>query len=382
MAFRFLAFRLVITGIVLLCTLYVGQRVISRLQIESPKSIIVWIFLGLFVVSQIVSAYAYRMYPDNGWTTALQWASYTGLGVFVIFFFTVIASDIFLLFSRHLLNENYTIDFERRSFLTFGTLALTAAATGFAQAIKGPKVIEVEVPIKNLPSDFQGFRIVQISDLHIGPTITKDYAENVVSIANGLNPDLLALTGDFSDGEVELLRPSIAPLKNLKAKHGTFFVTGNHEYYWDPVGWLKEYQELGAKVLTNEHVLIKEKSSQLVLAGVTDHSTGSRIEGHQSDPHKSIQGAPIETVKILLAHQPESYKEASKAGFDLQLSGHTHSGQFFPFSLFMPLAHKYYVGLNRHENMWIYVNRGTGYWGPPQRFAIPSEITLIKLVRA
>ncbi len=381
MAIRFLTFRLIITAIILLCTIYVGQRIISRLQLEGAQKVVVWIFLGAFVVSQIFSGYAYRMYPDNFVTTVLQWTSYGGLGVFAIFFFTVLLSDIYLLACGLLMHDGYSVDLERRSFVAFGSLAIAASAVGFAQAVRGPKVYEVEIPIANLPDDLNGFRIVQISDLHIGPTIKKEYAEKVVEMANSLQPDLIALTGDFSDGDVELLRPAIAPLENLKAKHGSYFVTGNHEYYWDPEGWLNEYRALGAKILTNEHVVITEKTTKLVIAGVTDHTTGGRILGQESDPHKALVGAP-QGVKILLAHQPESHVEAAKAGFDLQISGHTHAGQFFPFSLFMPLAHRYYVGLNKHENMWIYVNRGTGYWGPPQRFAIPSEVTLLRLVKA
>lgn len=231
-----------------------------------------------------------------------------------------------------------------------------------------------------LPDAFHGFRIAQISDLHVGPLIRKAYVENVVQLTRAANPDLIALTGDFSDGSARHLRDDIWPLSKLEAPYGKFFVTGNHDYYWDPAGWLKLHQEMGARLLINEHMVIEKSGDKLVLAGVTDISAGSGFPGHSSDPHAAVKGAPPGVPKILLAHQPASYKEAYAAGFDLQLSGHTHAGQFFPWSVVVKLAQKYYKGLNRHENMWVYVNRGTGFWGPPIRFGVPAEITIVKLI--
>src|SRR5262249_48682053 len=151
----------------------------------------------------------------------------------------------------------------------------------------------------------------------------------------------------------------------LKAKHGMFFVTGNHEYYWDVDQWLAEYRRLGMRTLMNEHVLIQQNGSELILAGVTDYSASQMDSAHRSDPSAAINGANPNAIKILLAHQPSSYPAAYASGYDLMLSGHTHGGQFFPWSVVVGLAHRYYKGLYKHENMWIYVSRGTGYWGPP-----------------
>ena len=171
----------------------------------------------------------------------------------------------------------------------------------------------------------------------------------------------------------------IAPLGDLRARDGVFFVTGNHEYFWDAAAWTAKFRALGAQVLNNEHALIRRGGAAIVVAGVTDYSTRHMGAPHGSDPAAALAGAPQDTAKILLAHQPASYAAASAAGFDLQLSGHTHSGQYFPFNLMIGYFQRYYRGLNRHSDMWIYVNRGTGYWGPPLRAGVPSEITLLVL---
>jgi len=160
-----------------------------------------------------------------------------------------------------------------------------------------------------------------------------------------------------------------------------YFVTGNHEYYWNAPAWSAEMRRLGARVLDNEHVVLQRGAGHLVLAGVPDYSTRHLPEGQRSDPARALRGAPADAVKILLAHQPASYADAQAAGFDLQLSGHTHGGQYFPFSQLIRFFQRYYKGLNRHGGLWVYVNRGTGYWGPPLRAGVPAEITLLTLVR-
>ncbi len=160
-----------------------------------------------------------------------------------------------------------------------------------------------------------------------------------------------------------------------------FLVTGNHEYYWGAQKWLEEFQKLGVRVLLNEHAVITKNGRELVIAGIADPTAGQLHASGAPDPEKAIEGAPGNTVKILLAHQPAVYREASRAGFHLQLSGHTHGGQFFPWSIVVALSHRYYKGLQRYENMWLYISRGAGYWGPPLRFAVPAEITLLRLKR-
>jgi predicted MPP superfamily phosphohydrolase len=178
------------------------------------------------------------------------------------------------------------------------------------------------------------------------------------------------------------MRDEVAPLSMLGAPHGKFFVTGNHEYYWDAPGWVREVQSLGFDALVNTHRLIQHGSGRLLLAGVTDSSASGWTPGHRSDPQAAMSGAPAADVRVLLAHQPTSAFAAQRAGFDLQLSGHTHGGQYFPFNLVVRLFQPFVHGLHKVKEMWLYVSRGTGYWGPPIRIGAPSEITLIELVRA
>jgi predicted MPP superfamily phosphohydrolase len=253
-----------------------------------------------------------------------------------------------------------------------GVLGLTALGLVLARR---PRVVRVTVPIRDLPPDLAGLRIVQLSDLHVGPTIRRRFVAAVVETANALSPDLVAVTGDVADGFVPELREHVAPLGRLEAPLGRFFVTGNHEYYWDLPGWTQELERLGLDVLSNEHRLLRRGAGRLLLAGVTDLSAGP-------DPQAAVAGAPESDVRILLAHQPRSAFAAQAAGFDLQLSGHTHGGQFFPFNLLVRLFQPFVAGLHRVERMWLYVSRGTGYWGPPLRLGAPAEITLIELAPA
>jgi predicted MPP superfamily phosphohydrolase len=173
----------------------------------------------------------------------------------------------------------------------------------------------------------------------------------------------------------------VAPLGRLLSRHGTYFVTGNHEYYSGVLPWMAELERLGIKVLHNEHVVIERAGAKLVLAGVPDYSAGRFDRSHRSDPLAALAGAPVPVgARVLLAHQPRSAPAAEQAGFDLQLSGHTHGGQFLPWNFFVRFQQPFTAGLHRLGRMWVYVSRGTGYWGPPKRFGAPSEITQIKLV--
>ncbi len=253
---------------------------------------------------------------------------------------------------------------------------------GFVEARRVPRVTEVEVPVAGLHPDLDGLRIVQLSDVHVGPTIRGTWLDKVVEIVNGLEPDVVALTGDFVDGFVPDLEPELAALGRIRATHGAFFVTGNHEYYWDGPAWCRAIAQLGPRVLVDEHALLEHGGAKLLVAGVPDLHAERYVPEHRSDPIKAREGAPKVDFSLLLAHQPRSVFAAAKAGFDLQLSGHTHSGQFFPMSVLIHLFHPYVKGLNRHEDMWIYVNQGTGYWGPPNRAGVPSEITCLTLRRA
>jgi uncharacterized protein len=261
-------------------------------------------------------------------------------------------------------------------------LALLGSVIGFISARRHPRVIDVDIPLPDLPPALHGFTIAQISDVHVGATIKRDYLDAVVRIVNSLEPDLIALTGDLVDGSVEQLRPHVAPLARLVARHGTYFVTGNHEYYSGATPWIRELRRLGLRVLLNEHVLLNHGGADLIVAGVTDYSAHHFDPDQRSDPRKALAGAPPNVrPRLLLAHQPRTALAAAAAGFDLQLSGHTHGGQFWPWNLFVRLQQPFTAGLHRLKDLWVYTSRGTGYWGPPKRLGVPSEITRLRLVR-
>jgi predicted MPP superfamily phosphohydrolase len=264
-----------------------------------------------------------------------------------------------------------------------GVLVLTLAITviGFVMARRVARVVDVDVPVAGLHASLEGFTIAQISDLHVGPTIKRPFVEKVVARVNGMRADMVAITGDLVDGSVRELAHHTAPLASLASRHGTYVVTGNHEYYSGAHSWIRELDRLGARVLINEHVVIEHDGATLAVAGVTDWSAHHFDPSHRSDPHAAADGAPRHATKVLLAHQPRSAHHASMAGYHLQLSGHTHGGQFWPWNLLVRLQQPFTAGLRRVGEMWIYISRGTGYWGPPMRFGIPSEITRIRLVR-
>ncbi len=262
-------------------------------------------------------------------------------------------------------------------------LATLVTLLGFAGARRRARVVEIEVPLRNLPAALHGFSIAQISDVHVSTTIRRSYVERIVDAVNALKPDMIALTGDFVDGPVRELAPHTAPLERLHALHGVFFVTGNHEYYSGANAWTAEFRRLGLRVLLNEHEVIEHNGAPLVIAGVTDFGAHHFDPAQRSDPQLALAGAPNNAAaKILLAHQPRSAPAAANAGFDLQLSGHTHGGQFWPWNLFVRFQQPFTAGLHRLNALWVYVSRGTGYWGIPNRFGAPSEITRLRLVPA
>jgi predicted MPP superfamily phosphohydrolase len=263
-------------------------------------------------------------------------------------------------------------------------LGLAGAATviGLLNARRTAAVVNVEVQITDLPAQLEGFTIAQISDIHVGPTIKRPYLQAIVDKVNTLQADVIAITGDLVDGSVAQLAVHTAPLASLRSRHGSYFVTGNHEYYSNAHEWIAEVRRLGLTVLMNEHVVLRHDGASLVLAGVTDFTAHHFDPAHRSDPHAAIANAPAGSPRVLLAHQPRSAEAAQDAGFDLQLSGHTHGGQFFPWNFFVPLQQPYVAGLKRLQRLWVYVSRGTGYWGPPKRLLAPSEITLLTLTAA
>lgn len=313
----------------------------------------------------------------------LAWGGFLIMGFFSSLFVLTLARDL-LIAAITLLNVDALTSMKAlvQSARAVPVLAVLATLVGYANARRLPSVVEVRVPIRDLPPPFEGLTLAQISDLHVGPTIKSDYVRRVVERTNGLKADIITVTGDVVDGRVSDLAPHTAPLGELAAPLGVFAVTGNHEYYSGADAWVEEYRRLGLRVLMNEHVVIEREGARLVVAGVTDYTAHHFDTAQRSDPQASLAGAPQAQAKLLLAHQPLSADAAARAGFHLQLSGHTHGGQFWPWNLFVPLQQPYTAGLHKHGDLWVYISRGTGYWGPPKRLGAPSEITHLRLTRA
>ncbi|MCO4772250.1 MAG: metallophosphoesterase [Deltaproteobacteria bacterium] len=277
----------------------------------------------------------------------------------------------------------------RRAFLqTFANAGIGAATAliGGVALIGGrlrPAIERITLPIGGLSPALVGLRIVQISDIHVGPTIRRERIAELVGIVNGLEPDLIAVTGDLVDGSVKALAPHVAPLKDLSAPLGSWFVTGNHEYYSGVLPWCAHCEdELGMVVLNDAHRVVQHKGASIVVGGVTDLRAPDLETSHVSDPQKAFAGAPQGDFRLLLAHQPESLHAAAGLGVHLQLSGHTHGGQYFPYTWLIRLVKKWSRGLHRVGETWLYVNRGTTYWGPPMRLDSRQEITVIELSAA
>ncbi len=383
-------FFLIANGIWALGHLYVATRLVSPIARR-------WLRILLYVLFATLAAFGSGVFLADRLieplTRAYRWLAWTYIGSFSTLFALVLGRDVVLGLAglvRKLRTGERAIpplSPERRRFLhaSGGALVGTTAAlgvVGLRGARRVPEVVKVEVPIKGLPEAFDGYHIVQLSDVHVGQTIDKDFILPIVEEATSLNPDLVVLTGDLVDGSVDALRDDFSPLAYLRARDGVFCITGNHEYYSGVEAWCAHFRELGMGVLNNQHVIIERAGKRLLLAGVTDLYEGRRHPGHASDPKAALAGAPSHDTRILLAHQPRSAFEASKLGYALQLSGHTHGGQFFPWNLFVGLVQPVVKGLAQVDGMWVYVNRGTCYWGPPLRDFVPPEITSLRLKRA
>jgi uncharacterized protein len=306
----------------------------------------------------------------------LTWAGLVLMGLFSSLFVLTLLRD--LAIGALVLGElavptlALRASFVRDSAWAVPLLGALASLWGFANARRTARIVRVDVPIAGLAPALDGFTIAQISDVHVGPTIKGDFVRAIVDAVNRERPDLVAVTGDLVDGSVRELAEHVAPLADLRARHGTFFVTGNHEYYSGAGSWVRELRRLGLRVLMNEHALVEHDGATLVVGGVTDFGAHQFAATERSDPAAALAGAPAAATKVLLAHQPRSAEAAERAGFDLQLSGHTHGGQFVPWNLFVPLQQPFTAGLHRWRRMWVYTSRGTGYWGPPKRFGAPS----------
>lgn len=353
--------------------IYAGRPVLIGAAVAGIAPAFAWIALLALAALPLLSWFR----RDS---TLTNWAGYAILAIFstllVLVFLGDVVRGLYALARWLFAAQSWPLLDPRRIALTILGASGALSLVGLAQA-RCPRVRNVRIAIDDLPDALDGYRIVQWSDVHVGPTIRRRFVQALVDRTNALQPDAVAITGDFVDSDPTTFGGEIEPIRDLRTRDGVFYVTGNHEYYWSPQEWLQILETHGVTFLRNEHQVVA--NGNIVFAGITDPVGRG---AHQQDPDRALAGAPSNAVKILLSHRPQASDDAHRLGVDLQLSGHTHGGQFFPFNLVIKKFQPLVAGLHRVGKTWVYVNRGTGYWGPPSRLAVGGEITVLELAKA
>jgi predicted MPP superfamily phosphohydrolase len=371
---------LVLAGLSCLVHRYLWARLVRDSGWPGPWETVLTVAIIVFAALIPVAVVATRAAP-RAVGGPVAWVAYSWMGVLLYLFLLTVVSDagrgVAALFGA------LPSDPARRLFLSRAVAAGVGAVSGLVaiggalNVARGFAIRLVRVPLAKLPKSASGYSIVQITDVHVGPTIGRDFVEEVVRQTNALQPDMIVITGDLVDGSVEELRELVEPLRDLRAKDGVYFVTGNHEYYSGADAWIAHLATLGVRVLRNERVDVR---GLFDLAGVDDSSSARMLPHHGQDVPRAMEGRDALRAVVLLAHQPKAIRDARRAGVDLQLSGHVHGGQLIPFNWLARLDQPFIAGLHRVDQTWIYVSTGTGYWGPPMRVGPGAEITRIELV--
>ncbi|WP_349269668.1 metallophosphatase [Mycolicibacterium parafortuitum] len=384
-------FLLVLGSLLALMHLYVWKRTVK----DTTRGRARLLASGL-LVALLLLLIAALVVPRVAGVTASRWVAWPGYLWFGLLFYLVLAllvlEPVRLILRGRVRNVEPTEDEapvdppapDRRLFLA-RTAAVTAGAaavglTGFgaARALGAPDVLRVPVRMPRLHPAFDGFRIAVVSDIHLGPLLGRAHTERIVRMINETEPDLVAVVGDLVDGTVEELGPAAEPLQDLVSREGSFFVTGNHEYFvGDTAQWLRELDRFGLNVLRNENTRITRGGAAFDLAGVNDVAGASRSDPPDFDA--ALAGVDPASPTVLLAHQPIQVADAADRGVDLQLSGHTHGGQMWPFHYLVELAQPSLAGLSQVKDTQLYVSRGAGFWGPPLRIGAPPDISVVSL---
>ncbi len=276
------------------------------------------------------------------------------------------------------INQSRRLFLARGAGLVAGAASISLVGVGIGNALGPPDLLRVPVRLRKLDPSLAGFRIAVVSDIHLGPLLGRSHTERIVRMINETEPDLVAVVGDLADGTVDELGDDAAPLRDLVAREGSFFVTGNHEYFIEPDAWVREMDRLGVHPLRNEGLTLTRGGASIELAGVTDVTGEASGDGPDFD--RALDGRDVDNNPVvLLAHQPVQVEDAATRGVDLQLSGHTHGGQLYPFHHFVSLAQPAVSGLARVDNTQLYVTRGAGFWGPPVRVGAPPDISVLEL---
>ncbi|PLY07189.1 MAG: metallophosphoesterase [Arcobacter sp.] len=370
---RFLIFATIFLLVMTIFTLLISRRFVRKLHFSKKTKI----FINIFLAINLLGVIGYMLARYN--PSIPNWA-YFLLSIPIGVIFLLFIATIFYEISSRILNTIPMNDTRREFFkksLDIGSIAIAGSIN--AKAMYNAKHVElekVEVKIKDLK---QPYSIVQLSDIHIGGLIDQKFIKNLVESVNNLKPDIIVITGDLVDTNLKYAKAALDELKNLKSKYGNYFIVGNHEYFHGVVSIIKYVNTLNIKTLENENIYIGEKEKGFFLAGVYD-VIGYRINNYKPNLKKALKGINNSPI-VLLAHQPKFIEEVEN--IDLMLSGHTHGGQIAPFNLLVRLQQPYVKGLHQHnKRTQIYVNKGTGFWGPPMRLCASSEITYLKLTPA
>ena len=375
---RILVFLLVVVGITFGLHYYLWVRLVRDASLPLAWSRgLTWtlVFFGVLMpVAMIISRFAPRSIASP-----VSWVAFTWMGMLFLLFFSLLPMELV----RFVGHRTFAVDLARREAMgrmlagAAGAISLLMGGMGMVSALGQVALQKVTVSLSRLRKG-KSYTVVQITDVHIGPTLGKAFLEGVVATVNAQDADVVVITGDLVDGSVAQLGPLVQPLRDLRAKHGIFFVTGNHEYYSGADEWLAFLTDMGIRVLRNERVAI-DGDEGFDLAGVDDTSAHQFGHGHGQDVAKAMAGRDPARAVVLLAHQPKAMPDAMKHGVDLQLSGHTHGGQIWPWGYAVRLDQPHVKGLSKDGDTQIYVSRGTGFWGPPMRVGAPAEVTRIEI---
>jgi len=361
---------------------YLARRLVLEPGLPEPWRTAALAAIVLLGASVVLQPFAERRFP-RALARAVAWPASLWMGLAFLLLVQLLATDLLLgLASTAAQAAQVGSDPAGAAggvrAAAVACTALVAAGFGLRTALGPPATRRVEVELARWPRALDGFRIAQISDVHLGPILGRPFAEHLARRIEALAPDLVAITGDLVDGDAALLADEVAPLAALRAPHGVFFVTGNHDHYSGASEWCDTLAALGIRALRNERVSIGAGEASFDLVGVDDHR-GDLLGAGGEDLDRALAGRDPARAAVLLAHDPSTFKRACTRGIDLQLSGHTHGGQIWPFRWLVRVAIPFVAGLYRRGDAVLYVSCGTGFWGPPMRLRAPAEIGEIVL---